>query len=65
MRANSRRSRVIAVGITAAPGFGPLTGCSGDTGPARPGGEVTVRSQEITSRVTTRTAGTAASQESE
>jgi multiple sugar transport system substrate-binding protein len=46
MRAKSRRSRAIAVGITAVLGLGLLSGCSGETGPGRPDREITVWSQE-------------------
>lgn len=46
MRARIRRSRMIAVSITAALGFGLLTGCSGGTGPGKPDREITVWSQE-------------------
>ncbi|MFF5480841.1 ABC transporter substrate-binding protein [Streptomyces sp. NPDC012935] len=47
MRTKSRRSRMTAVGITAALGFGLLTGCgSSSTGPGRPDREITVWSQE-------------------
>ncbi|MFJ8361800.1 ABC transporter substrate-binding protein [Streptomyces sp. NPDC093984] len=46
MRTKSRRSRMTAVGITAALGLGLLTGCAGSTGPGRPDREITVWSQE-------------------
>src|SRR4051795_1045643 len=47
MRTKSRRSRLTAVGLTAALGFGLLTGCgSGSTGPGKPDREITVWSQE-------------------
>ncbi|MFG2357917.1 ABC transporter substrate-binding protein [Streptomyces sp. NPDC048521] len=46
MRTKSRRSRAIAVGITAALGFGLLTGCASSTGPGKPDREITVWSQE-------------------
>jgi multiple sugar transport system substrate-binding protein len=46
MRTKSRRSRTIAVGITAALGFGLLAGCSSSTGPGKPDREITVWSQE-------------------
>jgi multiple sugar transport system substrate-binding protein len=46
MRTKSRRSRAIAVGITAALGVGLLAGCSSSTGPGKPDREITVWSQE-------------------
>ncbi|SDL09922.1 ABC transporter substrate-binding protein [Streptomyces indicus] len=46
MRTRIQRSRMIAVGVTAALGTGLLTGCSGSTGPGKPDREITVWSQE-------------------
>ncbi|MEW2289932.1 extracellular solute-binding protein [Streptomyces sp. NPDC047841] len=46
MHTMSRRSKTIAVGITAALGLGLLTGCASSTGPGRPDREITVWSQE-------------------
>ncbi|MFD9006947.1 ABC transporter substrate-binding protein [Streptomyces sp. NPDC059582] len=46
MRTKSRRSKAIAVGITAALGLGLLTGCASSSGPAKPDREITVWSQE-------------------
>ncbi|WP_028804795.1 ABC transporter substrate-binding protein [Streptomyces sp. 142MFCol3.1] len=46
MRTKPRRSQATAVGISAALGFGLLTGCSGSTGPGTPDREITVWSQE-------------------
>ncbi|MEU0032851.1 MULTISPECIES: extracellular solute-binding protein [unclassified Streptomyces] len=46
MRMKPRRSKVTAVGVTAALGFGLLTGCSSSTGPGKPDREITVWSQE-------------------
>ncbi|MEV5784426.1 extracellular solute-binding protein [Streptomyces sp. NPDC052287] len=46
MRTKSRRSKAIAVGITAALGLGLLTGCASSTGPGKPDREITVWSQE-------------------
>ncbi|HET9382663.1 MAG TPA: extracellular solute-binding protein [Streptomyces sp.] len=46
MHTKSRRSRMTAVGITAALASGLLTGCAGSTGPGKPDREITVWSQE-------------------
>ncbi|MEU5363916.1 extracellular solute-binding protein [Streptomyces sp. NPDC005925] len=46
MHTKSRRSRMTAVGITAALASGLLTSCAGSTGPGRPDREITVWSQE-------------------
>lgn len=46
MHTKSRRSKTIAVGITAALGLGLLTGCASSTGPGKPDREITVWSQE-------------------
>ncbi len=46
MHSKSRRSRMTAVGITAALASGLLTGCAGSTGPGKPDREITVWSQE-------------------
>jgi multiple sugar transport system substrate-binding protein len=46
MRIMTRRSRMTAVGVTAALGLGLLTGCSSSTGPGKPDREITVWSQE-------------------
>ncbi|MGW7241537.1 ABC transporter substrate-binding protein [Streptomyces sp. NPDC054813] len=46
MHTMSRRSKAIAVGITAALGLGMLTGCADSTGPGKPDREITVWSQE-------------------
>ncbi|MFF4902699.1 ABC transporter substrate-binding protein [Streptomyces sp. NPDC001068] len=46
MHTRSRRSTMTAVGISAALGFGLLTGCASSTGPGKPDREITVWSQE-------------------
>ncbi|GHB45736.1 bicyclomycin resistance protein [Streptomyces viridiviolaceus] len=46
MRTRTLRSRMTAVGVTAALGTGLLSGCAGSTGPGTPDREITVWSQE-------------------
>ncbi|MCG0283595.1 ABC transporter substrate-binding protein [Streptomyces sp. PSAA01] len=46
MHTRTRRSRMTAVGVTAALGIGLLAGCAGTTGPGKPDREITVWSQE-------------------